>query len=262
MDFLIIFLRLCSKYYEVTVICLLLSADSGTVTPHSHTNKFTVVEVILFLNQPHAGVPTSDQSTSQPARPWKMLNIISECQKNYFLPHRSVALRKVFSGFTLIFYSSWVQVFVSLCSVLPAQPLLCLHNISVVRIKTNFFICVVLSRGSGFGSRTMIWLCWGFLSVSIVFSGYCWNSRLPSSGLSATSSLHLTLFKRHQLKVEVFVCKNVWNTMDNISWRKNGHLKRKEPLPSAATLGFKSLVLQKLRKKRISCVTLSLYQAL
>ena len=37
---------------------------------------------------------------------------------------------------------------------------------------------------------------------------------------------------------EVLVFKNVWNTIDNISWCKNGHLKQKEPQPPAATLGF------------------------
>jgi len=37
---------------------------------------------------------------------------------------------------------------------------------------------------------------------------------------------------------EVLVFKNVWNTIDNISWCKNGHLKQKEPQPPAATLDF------------------------
>jgi hypothetical protein len=63
-----------------------LTAESGTAT--SHTNKFTAVEAILIQIQlpmrqtPHAGVLTSVQSTSQQtALPWKMLNIISECQE-------------------------------------------------------------------------------------------------------------------------------------------------------------------------------------
>jgi hypothetical protein len=42
---------------------------------------------------------------------------------------------------------------------------------------------------------------------------------------------------------EVFIFKNVSNTTDNISMRENGHLKRKEPQLSAATLAFKSPVL-------------------
>jgi len=42
---------------------------------------------------------------------------------------------------------------------------------------------------------------------------------------------------------EVINCETVWNTMD-ISRRRNGHWKQKVPWPSAATLGFKSLILQ------------------
>jgi hypothetical protein len=42
---------------------------------------------------------------------------------------------------------------------------------------------------------------------------------------------------------EVFIFKNVLNIADNISRSKNGHLKRKVPWPSVATLGFKSLIL-------------------
>jgi hypothetical protein len=116
---------------------LFLSADSGTVTPH--TNKFTAVEAILPQTQlpmrqtSHAGVLTSVQSTSQQtARPWKMLNIISECQK-IFLPRTSVWLwrnmhwfwaRRRYSPYAppaLICYSSCMQIFAPFCSGWPLR---------------------------------------------------------------------------------------------------------------------------------------------
>jgi hypothetical protein len=42
---------------------------------------------------------------------------------------------------------------------------------------------------------------------------------------------------------EVFRIKNVWNTWDNISEWKNGHLKQEEPWMPVAMLGFKSCIL-------------------
>jgi hypothetical protein len=80
-------LRFCNRYHEVTYRHLSSSFCRFWHHYSTHTHKFTVVEAILFLNQPHApwfchaSVLTSDQNTSQPAGPWKMLNIISECQK-------------------------------------------------------------------------------------------------------------------------------------------------------------------------------------
>jgi hypothetical protein len=47
---------------------------------------------------------------------------------------------------------------------------------------------------------------------------------------------------------EVIKFKNVRNTTNNICRCKNGHLKEKSTLASSGILGFKSLVLQKLRK--------------
>lgn len=64
------------------------------------------------------------------------------------------------SSLTLIFCCSWVQFFVPLCSVLPAQSRLS-HTQYLVLCGLKdffFFICVVLSRGSDFGSRTRNWL--------------------------------------------------------------------------------------------------------
>ena len=45
---------------------------------------------------------------------------------------------------------------------------------------------------------------------------------------------------------QVFIFKNAWNTAHNISRCKNGRIKLKVPWLSLATLGFKSLILQRL----------------
>jgi len=47
---------------------------------------------------------------------------------------------------------------------------------------------------------------------------------------------------------EVIQFKNVRNTTNNIRRHKNGHLKEKSTPASSGTLGFKSLILQRLRK--------------
>ena len=55
-------------------------------------------------------------------------------------------------------------------------------------------------------------------------------------------SSNLDSFLTKYILFHIFIFKNVWNTVDNIRKCKNGHLKWKVTQPSAAALGFKSLM--------------------